>query len=58
MPDSTFKRLGALVTAANIAFDDHPDGERYLGRIATATADSVFLWLTQSGLASRPIAIR
>ena len=55
---STFKRLGARVTSANIAFDDHPNGQRYRGRIATVTADSVFLWLARSGLASRPTAIR
>jgi len=55
---STFKRLGARVTKANIAFDDHPDAQRYSGRIATVTVDSVFVWLARSGLASRPIAIR
>ena len=55
---STLKRLGARVTSANIAFDDHPDGQRHRGRIATVTADSVFLWLARSGLASRPTAIR
>lgn len=55
---STFQRLGARVTQANIAFDDHPDKYRYSGRIFTVTADSVFLWLERSGLGSRPIAIR
>lgn len=55
---STFQRLGARVTQANIAFDDHPDKYRYSGRIHTVTADSVFLWLERSGLGSRPIAIR
>lgn len=55
---STFQRLGARVTQANIAFDDHPDKYRYSGRIYTVTADSVFLWLERSGLGSRPIAIR
>ena len=55
---STFTRLGARVTSANVAFDDHPDGQRYRGRIATVTADSVFLWLARSGMASRPTAIR
>jgi hypothetical protein len=55
---STFKRLGARVTSANVAFDDHPDAQRYSGRIATVTADSVLLWVARSGLGSRPIAIR
>jgi hypothetical protein len=55
---STFQRLGARVTQANIAFDDHPDKYRYSGRIYTVTADSVFVWLERSGLGSRPIAIR
>ncbi|MET0351739.1 MAG: DUF2145 domain-containing protein, partial [Rhizobacter sp.] len=55
---STFQRLGARVTQANIAFDDHPDKYRYSGRIFTVTADSVFQWLERSGLGSRPIAIR
>ena len=55
---STFQRLGARVTQANIAFDDHPDKYRYSGRIYTVTAASVFLWLERSGLGSRPIAIR
>jgi hypothetical protein len=55
---STFKRLGARVTSANVAFDDHPDHRRYAGRIDTVTVDSVFLWLGRTGLGSRPIAIR
>jgi hypothetical protein len=47
----TFTRLGARMTAANVAFDDHPNGKRYAGRIETVTADSVFTWLSRSGLA-------
>ncbi len=46
-------RLGARATRANIAFDDHPTGERFADRIATATADSVLDWLATSGLAGR-----
>lgn len=45
------ERLGARTTAAHIAFDDHPNGERFADRIATTTADSVFAWLQRSGLA-------
>lgn len=38
-------RLGGRVTAANIAFDDHPDEKRFSSRIETVTVDSVFSWL-------------
>lgn len=47
----TLERLGAGVSRANIAFDDHPSGQRFSGRIATVTVDSVFRWLPQRGLA-------
>jgi hypothetical protein len=43
-------RLGARVTAANIAFDDHPNDKRFADRIETVTVDSVFAWLERSGL--------
>ena len=36
------KRLGARDTAANIAFDDHPNDKRFADRIETVTVDSVF----------------
>lgn len=45
------ERLGAGVSRANIAFDDHPTGARLAGHIATVTVDSVFHWLPQRGLA-------
>jgi hypothetical protein len=45
-----FTRLGARVTAANVAFDDHPTEKRFSDRIETVTVDSVFDWLMQSGL--------
>ena len=47
-------RLGARVTAANIAFDDHPNEKRFSDRIDTVTVDSVFAWLSRSGLGERP----
>ena len=47
---SAFKRLGARMTAANIAFDDHPNAKRFTDRIETVTVDSVFAWLSSSGL--------
>ena len=43
-------RLGARLTRANIAFDDHPNDKRFSDRIETVSADSVFDWLQRSGL--------
>jgi hypothetical protein len=45
-----FTRLGARMTAANVAFDDHPNEKRFSDRIETVTVDSVFAWLRRSGL--------
>ena len=47
---SAMKRLGGRLTAANIAFDDHPGEKRFTDRIETVTVDSVFAWLNRSGL--------
>lgn len=41
-------RLGARMTAANVAFDDHPGHKRFADRIETTTADSVLDWLAGS----------
>lgn len=41
MKVSAFKRLGARVTKANMAFDDQPSDSRWAGRIQVATVDSV-----------------
>ena len=43
-------RLGGRVTAANIAFDDHPNDKRFSDRIETVTVDSVFDWLQRAQL--------
>jgi hypothetical protein len=51
-------RLGARATAANIAFDDHPNHKRFSDRIETVTVDSVFAWLQRSGLGSAPVTVR
>jgi hypothetical protein len=45
-------RLGGRMSAANIAFDDHPNEKRFSDRIETVTVDSVFAWLSNTGLAS------
>ncbi len=55
---SAFKRLGARVTAANVAFDDHPNEKRFSDRIETVTVDSVFAWLARSGLGSGVQVVR
>jgi len=51
-------RLGARATAANIAFDDHPNAKRFSDRIETVTVDSVFAWLERSGLAAPVQVVR
>lgn len=45
-------RLGARMSAANVAFDDHPNAKRFADRIETVTVDSVFAWLPRAGLAA------
>nr|WP_255576098.1 DUF2145 domain-containing protein [Comamonas sp. Y33R10-2] len=46
-----FSRLGGRMTAANIAFDDHPNDKRYASRIETVTVDSVTQWLLRTQMA-------
>jgi hypothetical protein len=53
-----FTRLGARMTAANIAFDDHPNAKRYSDRIETVTVDSVLAWLLRAGLAAPAQTVR
>jgi hypothetical protein len=50
-------RLGGRVTAANVAFDDHPSAKRFSDRIETATVDSVFAWLQRTGLGAAPVTL-
>lgn len=52
------KRLGGRLTAANIAFDDHPPEKRFTDRIETVTVDSVFAWLNRTGMGAAPQVIR
>jgi hypothetical protein len=42
-------RLGARLTRANVAFDDHPNDQRFSDRIESVTVESVFTWLAASG---------
>jgi hypothetical protein len=53
----TVTRLGARLTRANIAFDDHPTGRRLAGHIETVTVDSVFDWLQRAGLGAAPVRV-
>ena len=51
-------RLGGRMTAANVAFDDHPDAKRFGDRIETVTADSVFAWMERAGLGGAPVRLQ
>jgi hypothetical protein len=53
-----FTRLGARLTKANVAFDDHPDSQRFSGRIATVSADSVFAWMQRAQIAGPEQIVR
>jgi hypothetical protein len=55
---SAFKRLGARMVSANVAFDDHPNEKRFSDRIETVTVDSVFRWLERDGLGGAVQVIR
>lgn len=48
-------RLGGRMTAANVAFDDHPNDKRFSDRIETVTVDSVFAWMPRAGLTDQPV---
>ena len=45
-------RLGARMTRANIAFDDHPNEKRFSDRIETVSVESVFGWMQKSNFAA------
>ena len=55
---TALKRLGARATAANIAFDDHPNEKRFADRIETVSADSVLAWLERSRLGAAAQVVR
>jgi len=55
---SALTRLGARLTAANVAFDDHPNEKRFSGRIETVTVDSVFEWLQRSGFGTSALTVQ
>jgi hypothetical protein len=49
-------RLGGRMTAANVAFDDHPNEKRFSDRIETVTVDSVFAWLQRARMTDGKLA--
>jgi len=51
-------RLGGRVSAANIAFDDHPNEKRFSDRIETVTVDSMFAWMATARLGAAPASLR
>jgi len=51
-------RLGGRISAANVAFDDHPNEKRFSDRIETVTVDSVFAWLPRAGLGAAPVRLK
>lgn len=51
-------RLGGRLTAANVAFDDHPNEKRFADRIETVTVDSVFAWMQRAQLGKPPVTLR
>lgn len=55
---SAMTRLGGRVSAANVAFDDHPSEKRFSDHIETVTVDSIFRWMERSGMGHRPVVIR
>ena len=51
-------RLGARMTRANVAFDDHPNAKRFSDHIETVTVESMFTWLQREQLAGAPKVVR
>lgn len=55
---SALTRLGGRMTAANIAFDDHPNEKRFSDQIETITVDSMFNWMVGAQLGAAPVVFR
>jgi hypothetical protein len=51
-------RLGARISKANIAFDDHPNEKRFADRIETITVDSVLRFLKSTDLGGEVTVLR
>lgn len=55
---STSTRLGARLTRANVAFDDHPGELRWSDRIRTVTVDSVFDFMRRRDAQAEVIPVK
>lgn len=51
-------RLGGRMTAANIAFDDHPNEKRFADQIDTITVEWMFNWMVSANLGAAPVMLR
>ncbi len=51
-------RLGARLTRANVAFDDHPNAKRFADRIETVTVESVLDFVLHAGWGAQTNARR
>lgn len=51
-------RLGARMTRANVAFDDHPNAKRFSDHIETVTVESMFAWMQREQIAGRQTVVR
>ncbi|HYP31802.1 MAG TPA: DUF2145 domain-containing protein [Burkholderiaceae bacterium] len=51
-------RLGARMTRANVAFDDHPNSKRFSDHIETVTVESMFAWMQRMRIAGPPTVVR
>lgn len=55
---SPLTRLGGRISAANIAFDDHPNEKRFADQIETVTVDSMFNWMVGANFGAAPVMLR
>ena len=53
-----FTRLGARMTRANVAFDDHPNSKRFSDHIETVTVESMFAWMQRMHIAGQATVVR
>lgn len=51
-------RMGARISSANIALDDHPPAQRFSNKIETVTVDSVLAWMQHAQLISTPMVVQ
>jgi hypothetical protein len=51
-------RLGARMTRANVAFDDHPNAKRFSDHIETVTVESMFAWMQREQIAGQATIVR